>query len=156
MGGPAIIDGNLHEECDNFLETVFTLGEITYNTSEQYFQCQKATNEDEFNLILNSGGPMAAWAKGNKITLRKDWEAVKVQIMYEGNLAKFVQNPILAEKLCNSTGQAKFTGSTPFWNKWNGLIMERIRAELRGSEDDLKKAGEIEQLMNEYSESKTK
>ena len=77
--------------------------------------------------------------------------------MYEGNKAKFDQHKDLAEKLMNTKGDVIFGGSTSFWNKWNGLIMERIRAELRDRDEEDKKTVErIKKLMEEYQKSQTK
>jgi predicted NAD-dependent protein-ADP-ribosyltransferase YbiA (DUF1768 family) len=154
MGGPAEIDGEIHDECDNFFESVFTEEGVTYHTAEQYFQCQKTTNTVDFERILKTNGPLASWSMGNQIKLRPDWEEIKVQKMYHGNLLRLSQNPDLAAKLCKTQGDIVFTGSTPFWNKWNGLIMERIRAELKGeerTEQDIKRAEEITQIMEEYA-----
>jgi ribA/ribD-fused uncharacterized protein len=154
MGGPALIEGEFHDECDNFFESLFTEEGVTYNSAEQYFQCQKATNTVDFEKIHKTKGPLESWSEGNKIKLRPDWEEIKVNVMYHGNYIRFSQNPELAAKLCQTQGDILFTGSTPFWNKWNGLIMERIRAELRGAEkteQDIKRAEEITQLMEDYS-----
>jgi len=94
---------------------------------------------------------MSVWSAGSRIKLRPDWEAIKVRVMYTGNKLKFEQNPELAKKLCATTGKVKFHGSTSFWCKWNGLIMERIRAELRqNGEEDAKVAAEIKQMMDNY------
>jgi len=51
--------------------------------------------------------------------------------MYEGNLAKFQQNPKLSAELISTQGSITFDNSTAFWCKWNGLIMELIREEIR-------------------------
>ncbi|CAF4075098.1 unnamed protein product, partial [Adineta steineri] len=97
-----------------------------------------------------SGPGTSAWAAGQRVQIRSDWEAIKVDEMYNGNLAKFQQNDDLRTALINSgNGTVRFTGSTPFWNKWNGLIMERIRAELRqNGDEDARRAAEIRDTMN--------
>jgi hypothetical protein len=68
--------------------------------------------------------------------------------MYNGNLAKFQvsilfpvarmhasthvkQNDDLRADLLATKGKVTFDASTAFWCKWNGLIMELIREELR-------------------------
>jgi len=73
--------------------------------------------------------------------------------MYLGNLAKFQQNEDLRNALLSSgTGSIRFTGSTPFWNRWNGLILERIRAELRqNGEDDARRAAEVRNAMDKFA-----
>jgi ribA/ribD-fused uncharacterized protein len=154
MGGPAYIGEKEHDECDNFYPSKFTIDGVTFNCSEQYFQFKKTFDKEEQEKILLCKSGIKSWVEGNRVKLRSDWEEVKVQVMYEGNLARFQQNEDIQEKLINSEGTVKFYNSTLFWNYWNGLIMERIRAELRNSEEDKKRAQEIIILMEEYEKGK--
>ena len=78
--------------------------------------------------------------------------------MYNGNRAKLEQNPSHRDALINS-GHSPiiFRGSTAFWNEWNGLVMERIRAELRNDgEKDRQHAEEIRQKMDDYAQQNRK
>ncbi len=154
MGGPADINGESHPETDNFLPCKFEIDGITYLSAENYFQCAKTTNDADRNMVLKSGAGCSAWAAGQRVKIRSDWELVKVDEMYKGNLAKFQQNENLKNALLGSgTGSVRFTGSTPFWNKWNGLIMERIRAELRqNGEEDARHAAEIRDAMEKFAQ----
>jgi ribA/ribD-fused uncharacterized protein len=154
MGGPGIIDGKEHPETDNFLPCKFVINGITYSSAENYFQCAKTINEQDREKILNSGPGDACQLAGQTIQLRSDWESIKVNEMYNGNLAKFQQNDDLKKDLLQSgTGSILFTSSTPFWNHWNKLIMERIRAELRqNGDEDSQCAAEIRQAMENYSQ----
>lgn len=158
MGGPANINGRRHPETDNFLQCTFVINGITYSSAENYFQCAKATNDKDREIVRKSGSGVGAWTAGQNIKCRSDWEEVKVEEMYQGNLAKFQQNDKLREDLLSSgNGEVQFYNSTPFWNLWNGLIMERIRAELRrGGEEDEKRAAEIRQKMEEYAKKNRK
>lgn len=67
-----------------------------------------------------------------RVSLRKDWEMVKVRVMYTGNRAKFEQHPALAQSLV-STGNAKisFHASSDFWCNWNAIIMTLLREEFK-------------------------
>jgi predicted NAD-dependent protein-ADP-ribosyltransferase YbiA (DUF1768 family) len=154
MGGPADIDGKEHKETDNFLPCKFVIDGITYLSAENYFQCAKTTNQADRDMVLKSGAGCSAWAAGQRVKIRSDWELVKVDEMYNGNLAKFQQNENLRNDLLSSgTARIRFTGSTSFWNKWNGLILERIRAELRqNGEDDAVRAAEIRDEMDKFAE----
>ncbi|CAF4643464.1 unnamed protein product, partial [Rotaria sp. Silwood2] len=145
MGGPGVIDGTEHPETDNFLPCQFVIDGVTYSSSENYFQCAKTTNEQDREKILNSGPGNSCRLAGQTVGLRSDWESVKVDEMYKGNLAKFQQNEDLRKPLLESgTGPVHFTRSSPFWNHWNDLIMQRIRAELRQNGDkDARRATEI-------------
>lgn len=153
MGGPATIDGKSHSETDNFLPCEFTINGTTYPSVENYFQCAKTTNDADRAKVLKSGTGGSAWSAGQHVQIRSDWESIKVNEMYNGNLAKFQQNDNLRKPLVESgDGQILFRGSTSFWNKWNGLILERIRAELRQDGDkDAKRAEEIRNLMDDYA-----
>jgi ribA/ribD-fused uncharacterized protein len=152
MGGPAWINGEPHDECDNFnTEKPFLVDGIEYPSAEHYFQAMKNDDPEYRERVLSKKNGLTAWVEGSKCKLRKDWEEVKVDIMYEGNAAKLAQHKELTEALVN-TGNAeiKFTSSTDFWNKWNGKIFERIRAELRGTEEDLKLVEELKSEMEVY------
>jgi ribA/ribD-fused uncharacterized protein len=153
MGGPGIIDGKEHEETDNFLPCKFVINGITYSSAENYFQWAKTTNDEDREKILNSGPGNSCRLVGQTVQLRSDWESIKVNEMYNGNLAKFQQNDDLRKLLIESgTGPILFTMSTPFWNHWNDLIMQRIRAELRhNGEEDAHHAAQIRQAMEKYS-----
>ena len=151
MGGPGIIDEKEHGETDNFQAINIKINDITYCSAENYYQCAKTTTKEEHEMVRNSGPGIFAWDAGSTVKLRENWESDKVNEMYKGNKAKFDQNPDLAKLLTGSVSNVKFTCSTPFWNYWNGLIMERIRAEIRkNGEEDLKVVYEIKELMDKY------
>lgn len=42
------------------------------------------------NVVLGCGADV--WSASRSVTLRPDWEQVKVRVMYNGNKAKFEQN----------------------------------------------------------------
>lgn len=151
MGGPGQIDGKIYKECDNFSVNPFVIDGITYLTAEHYFQVQKTDNEVERNSILMKKSPLDAWVIGNQVTLRSDWEKIKLNVMYEGNKARFEQNPEIVKTICATKGPIKMTGSTPFWNKWNGKIMERLRAEFRGDAEDMIVVEKLRMEMDDYS-----
>ena len=46
--------------------------------------------------------------------------------MYEGNKQKFFQNEDMKNQLIKTKGRITFGNG--FWDKWNGLILERVRA----------------------------
>ena len=151
MGGPAIIDGECHQETCNFQICQFFVDGLEYSSVECYFQAAKATTEkDRDHIRLNGKTGILALELGRCVKIRSDWEEVKVDEMYKGNKAKFEQNKDFVEKLCITTGPVKFEESNVFWNYWNGKIMERLRAEFRNTEEDKKVAAEINLLMEKY------
>jgi|JI6StandDraft_1071083.scaffolds.fasta_scaffold54195_3 ribA/ribD-fused uncharacterized protein len=92
MGGPLKIDGEEAPETDNFLPCRFEVNDKKYCSAENYFQSMKTTNNHDHEKVRISGPGEEAWEAGSKVTLRPDWDRVKVRIMYEANLNKFSQN----------------------------------------------------------------
>lgn len=89
MGGSGVIDGKEHPETDNFLSCHFVINGISYSSAENYFQCAKTINAEDREKILQSGPGNSCRLAGQTVQLRADWEAMKVEEMYRGNLAKF-------------------------------------------------------------------
>lgn len=83
-----------------------------------------------------------AWFDGEARAPRADWEAVKLDVMREAELAKYGQNPDLLALLL-ATGDAEIVEDSPndfFWGcgrdssgaNWAGRILMETRAKLRG------------------------
>lgn len=148
MGGPATIDGIVYPVTDNFWECSFKVNGKEYCSAENYFQSCKTTNEADHEFVRKSGPGMEAWNAGCKIALRPDWEEVKVNYMYEANYNKFTQNKELADTLIGTKGEIYF--GTGFWGKWNGVVLTRIRAELRNEKEDHEVAENMKKEMRDY------
>jgi len=155
MGGPGLIDGEQHEEVDNFLPCKFVVDGIEYCSAENYFQCQKCVSKDseEFQKVKGSGPGAGCWSAGHAVRhLRPDWENIKVRVMYEGNRAKFEQNPKLLQRLLSTKSDVKFFASTSFWCYWNGIIMQLIREEFRSADtQDKAVLQRLRSLLDNYS-----
>jgi len=132
MGGPCLVDGESREELDNFLECKFEYNGQTYTSAEHAFQAAKFTDKKYCEKIRKAKSGGDAWSLGNtrEIPLRGDWELIKVKVMYQANLAKFSQNPALRDALVSTKGPIKAFGFA-YWAKWNAILLERIREELR-------------------------
>jgi ribA/ribD-fused uncharacterized protein len=130
-------------EFSNFSAHPIRLKGRTWPTTEHYFQAQKfpgTAHEEEIRLIKS---PMIAARMGRdrKRPLRKDWEAVKEDIMREALQAKFTQHEEL-QKLLLSTGDAhlvEHTHNDSYWgdggdgkgrNRLGALLVE-LREKLR-------------------------
>ena len=123
----------------NFYEVPVTYDNITYQNNEAAFQAQKTLDVNkrkEFAFL----DPSTAKKYGRKVTLRSDWEDVKINIMYEICKVKFTQNPELAQKLL-ATGDEELVEGNDWgdtvWGKADGKgqnnlgkILMRIREEL--------------------------
>lgn len=94
---------------------------IEYSCSETAFQAQKTFNASERKMLINLDG-FAAKKAGKHVTLRPDWESVKILIMEAVVRAKFEQHPELMIKLHDVAGticEDNSWGDT-FWGVCNG------------------------------------
>jgi ribA/ribD-fused uncharacterized protein len=84
-----------------------------YTSSEAAYQAAKT--EDEYvKGLIRKMGPKESRDYTRKMKPRKDWEAIKKQVMYDVLVDKFSRNVILKEKLLE-TG-AKYLEETNYWN----------------------------------------
>ena len=121
----------------NFYPSPIKYKGITYQTAEAAFQAQKDPSRQKEFINLN---PALSKKLGRSVKLRKDWELVKDNIMYEIVYAKFVQNPLLLKKLINTGDAFLIEGNTwydTYWGVCNGegknklgKILMKIRSEL--------------------------
>ena len=107
----------------NFWQCFVEYEGIIYPSSEHAFQAMKTVNHKERVKIANLKTPNDAKKYGRTMTLRSDWEEVKVNEMSKVVLAKFSQNRELREKLMN-TGDAELieenTWGDTFWGVCDG------------------------------------
>ena len=124
----------------NFYSSKVTYEGITYLNNEAAFQSMKTLDMKE-RAAFAYLDPSAAKKAGRRVSLRKDWEDVKIDIMYEICKAKFTQNEELGRKLLE-TGDVELVEGNDWndriWGKVNGVgannlgrILMRIREELR-------------------------
>lgn len=114
---------------------------VMYSSSEAAYQAAKCEDEDDKKLFEKIDASKSK-KLGKTISLRKDWNNVKEQIMYDIIYAKFTQNKELKDKLIK-TGD-KYLEETNWWNDvyWGcnnagkgenklGLILMDIRNKLK-------------------------
>ena len=135
----------------NFYEIPVIFDGITYQNNEAVFQAQKCSvyNDRKQFSFLNAS---EAKKLGRKVSLRPDWEEVKIGIMREIVREKFEQHPKLAEKLLATGDSYLEEGNTwgdRVWGTVNGQgannlgrILMEIREELK--EKELQKENERE------------
>lgn len=85
---------------------------IVYPTTEHAFQASKTISIEEKKIISSVAKPSEAKRVGGKVSLRADWELIKVPTMLQINLIKF-QNSVLAEKLLSTDGM--YLEETNWW-----------------------------------------
>lgn len=87
----------------------FIVDGITYNSSEQYMMAYKARvfgDKDTLDRIMEAEHPRDQKKLGRQVKgFNADrWANIAREIVYEGNYAKFTQNPELLEKLLATEG----------------------------------------------------
>ncbi|MCR5608332.1 MAG: NADAR family protein [Lachnospiraceae bacterium] len=89
---------------------------LTYQNNEAAFQAQKCVDKKDCEAFTTMS-PGDSKRAGRRVSLRKDWEQVKYDIMLDIVRAKFSQNPEIKEKLIA-------TGNTPLeeGNTWGDRI----------------------------------
>ncbi len=112
----------------------------TYPSTEAAYQAAKTMNIDDRRIIRDAPTPGKAKKIGMTVTLRPDWEVVKVAVMTDLVRQKFTNNPELRAKLLATGDQELIEGndwSDRFWGvcdgvgeNWLGKITMMIRAEL--------------------------
>lgn len=130
----------------NFHEQTVVLDGVEYPTNEHAFQAAKTLNPEEREIIRlapkpadakNLGGPKS---KGGIVTLREDWELVKIGIMYDLNLQKFSKSPLKERLLSTDDAYLEETNTWKdiFWGvcngvgqNWLGKILMQVREALR-------------------------
>ena len=135
-----------YDFLSNFHEAPVEFDGIRYLNNEAAFQAQKCLDRKDrqaFASLL----PGAAKRKGRSVSLRPDWEQVKVGLMTEIVRAKFAQNPDLAERLVLTGGSRLIEGNTwhdTFWGVDSntgkganhlGIILMQVREELKGRQE---------------------
>lgn len=108
---------------------------------EHAFQAAKTLIKEEQDLIWKSDTPRKAKDLGQKVTLRPDWENIKVNVMKKCVLAKFLQNHNLRFQLMQ-TGDEELIEDSPvdwFWGigkdgvgkNMLGKVLMEVRKELK-------------------------
>jgi ribA/ribD-fused uncharacterized protein len=130
-------------EFSNFSPHPIKVKGKTWPTSEHYFQAQKFAGTEHEAAVRGAKSPMVAARMGRsrERPLRRDWEAIKDDIMREALRAKFEQHAEL-KSLLLSTCDAELiehTAKDRYWgdggdgtgkNRLGRLLME-LRAALR-------------------------
>ena len=119
-------------------DVYFELDGVQYHTTEQYMMASKARlfgDEETLREIMNAHSPFEYKKLGRKVKgfEASVWDAEKLDIVVEGNKAKFSQNQHLKEFLL-STGDAILVEASPYDKIW-GIGLDRETA-LNGSVED--------------------
>ena len=114
---------------------------LVYSSSEAAFQAGKCLTREE-RLRFTTMSPKVSKSEGKRVSLRPDWETVKVQIMYDVVKSKFSQNEFLKNALLDTGNSMLIEGNIWHDRTWGvcrgvgenylGKILMLVRKELRG------------------------
>lgn len=128
----------------NFWESPFTHDGIVYPSNEHFYQAMKSESRADRKRLAAIMSPGRVKREGRKLTIRKDWESVKIGIMREGLRLKFKEGSDLAEMLKATYPATLIEGNhwgDKFWGvdsktgqgkNWLGKLLMERRAELLG------------------------
>lgn len=94
-----------------------------YSTSEHAYAAAKTLNPDMRIRISKIQTPREAKAVGRRLSLRSDWELVKVPIMHQIVRDKFVRNLELRERLI-ATGEQELVEGNYWGDEFWGVNMK--------------------------------
>ena len=106
----------------NFAPSEVRLDDVTYPTVEHAYQAAKTLDKEERLRVQVETNPNGAKAQGYRLTLRKDWEQVKLSVMYDLLLQKF-SIAAYAEKLLATEDALLVEGNTwhdTYWGVCEG------------------------------------
>lgn len=134
-----------HYFLSNFYSSPVYYRGMTFRNAEAAFHAQKDRSRASEFTRLN---PSEAKRLGRRVRLRRDWEDIKEDIMFEVVMAKFGGSQALADALLATGDEKLVEGNTwgdRYWgvcdgkglNKLGG-ILERVRENLRMLRKDSK------------------
>jgi N-glycosidase YbiA len=126
----------------NFYMHPVKLDGVIYPSSEHGYQAAKTLDPAQREIIRTCSTPGQAKRAGKKVSLRPDWESVKLQVMEDLVRQKF-NSPGLKELLLSTNNDELVEGNAwgdTYWGVCNGRgqnhlgkILMKVRQELRGS-----------------------
>ena len=105
-----------YEYLSNFYPSPLCFDGVLYANSEAAYQAQKCKRPEDRAVFLALSADEAK-RLGRKVTLRGDWEDVKIPLMREIVRAKFEQHPYLATRLLETGNKPLLEG-----NYWHDLF----------------------------------
>lgn len=126
---------------NNFAYARMFVFEDWFDTVEHAYQCQKTLSHAEAgNFKALAQTPRQARDEGQKLTMRPDWDDIKIKVMKEAVMAKFLQHQNLLIKLLE-TEDAEIIEDSPIDSFWGrgpdyqghnhlGKVLMEVRKEL--------------------------
>ena len=127
----------------NFYPSSIVLDGICYPTAEHAYQAYKTLDKNKRQGFSYIETPGLAKKAGRALEIRKDWDNVKLAIMFRIVFEKFKQNPRLVEMLLSTENAWLVEGNNwgdSYWGKsfktqngenWLGRILMLVRSVLQ-------------------------
>lgn len=112
-----------HRFLSNFWHSPITVEGHVFETVEHAFQAMKTLDEDEKLTVANCRTPGEAKRAGRAVTLRADWNDIRLDVMANLLALKFAWGSPLAERLLATGSQALVEGNRwgdTFWGVCRG------------------------------------
>ena len=143
----AYFDGK-YRFLSNFWLAPVTYEGITYPSTEHAYQAAKSMGRDIREAFSEINSPSEVKKLGQVITIRPDWEDIKINVMRDIVTAKFEQNEDLMRLLMDTKGQELIEGNTwgdRFWGECPiGNGRNELGKILMGIRDDITRIVEDE------------
>lgn len=97
-------------------------------TAEHAYQAMKSSSPTEQEFVRVSSSPGEAKRRGRKVSVRSDWEEIKVFVMRRIVRAKFFQNPSLAASLVATGSQTLVETNKWHDNFWGNCVCSRCHS----------------------------
>lgn len=133
-----------HRFLSNFWPASVILGGIEYPTVEHAYQAAKSIDPDYRKRVLACERPGKAKRLSRSVTLRSDWESVKVDVMFDLVKQKFTRHEHLKNLLFDTGNSMLIEGNKwgdTFWGVCRGQgqnhlgkILMTIRKEIKETE----------------------
>ena len=131
-----------YEFLSNFHPATVRLDGVEYPTVEHAYQAAKTLDFSEREHVRSAPTPALAKERGQRVTVRRDWNDRKVAVMRDLLAQKFA-DPVLRERLAATTPLELIEGNTwgdRFWGvyegegeNWLGRLLMEIRASQAGA-----------------------
>ena len=107
----------------NFWMVPIEVGGMRFRSSEHAYQAAKSLDPEDWSMIQRCATPGEARRIGQHVTLRADWEDIKLEAMEEILWAKFTQHPDLMRHLIMTRGMELIETNTwgdTYWGVCKG------------------------------------
>lgn len=129
-----------YDFLSNFYPVEIEYSGVIFPSTEHAYQAAKTLDPLEHEVIKMAATPGKAKRLGRGVTLRDDWDVIKIDVMRELVKQKFTKYPDLEKKLLLTSDAELIEGNTwgdRFWGQcrgvgenWLGKILMEIRTSL--------------------------